>query len=575
MRYKQSIFTTLSSIVLSLMLICPGNVYAVEEGVRMPMPALGQNPTPEIVTGNEETKKMLSISYPVQSETDIEIMTQKSQLLIFDETILRAAVANPDVADILPISPTEIIVVGKVQGVTTLIVWVNGDDSYLYNISVRPDPKHLLTLLRSVAPTGSFDVYPTDTSYAVRGYVDSNETIEKVMEVAESFAPGAVNMLKVRNPKQVLLEIRVAEINRSKAERMGVDLQFIARNYALTMLTGGAVLPAFDNTDALFLPEDADAAFGSLLFPTGAPSSSTPGTTFGFRQTDGNDLKSATIEALQEAQVLKVIARPNLLAKDGEEASFLVGGEFPIVVVTNNTINIEFKEFGTRLTFKPEFLDEKTIQLSVEPEVSELDSTNGVTLSGITVPALTTRRTKTVVDLENKQSFVLAGLLFETITQVHEKIPILGDIPFLGSITKRVADTSTEKELIIMVTPHIVSPMGNFTERELYPSDEIRKTVKYIDAQNGGLELLKLNENVTDITEDIPRLLEWQTNDEGAAEKERTLKQAYEDIRDTIRPKEKAKRVKESAPEPMIEDSSFVPSAYSKSDEESYLDDLL
>jgi pilus assembly protein CpaC len=527
-----------TAICLSFVLCVGMPVYAQDSVINSalvdPDSGVSDQSTAEAASTVVEPKKDPELSFAKNMGQEINLATKQSQLLKFDQEVKRTAVANPDIADIVPINTKEVLIVAKAHGVTTLIIWTSEEDSYLYNVSVKADGKHLLQLLMAAAPNAELEVYPTDTSFAVKGFADSNLQITKLMEVAESYSPGAVNMLKIKEPKQVLLETRMAEIDRSRAERLGVDIQLITQWWAATMLTGGANALESDPTAAV---RGSFATFPQLLPVATAPTTAASGTTFDFAHITPNHWFSAAVEALQQANVLKLIARPNIMAKDGEQASFLVGGEFPVVVVTSNTINIEFKEFGTKLNFKPEFLDNETMKMTIEPEVSELDSTSGVTLTGVVVPGLITRKSKTVVDLKDGQSFVIGGLLFDSVTRVHNKIPLIGDIPYLGMITKRSFDRSSEKEVIVMVTPHVVKPLHDSTgHREVYPIKQVESMITYIDAQTGGLREVKLNENVEDIAKSTPRLLPWLNNTKGFEENPKTLKQLYRDVRDTLKP---------------------------------------
>lgn len=264
--------------------------------------------------------------------------------------------------------------------------------------------------------------------------------------------PEIINLIRVPGPQQVLLKVQVAELNRSALRQLGVS--FLLQNQSNAIgstiagpLPGGGIGGGTGG--------GMDSLLG-LLNPLQAG-----GTVFGiFDNGDANFF----INALRQNQVFKILAEPNLVAMNGQQANFLSGGEFPVLIPQPSgggagLVTVEFREFGVQLDFVPYILDEKTIRLAVAPEVSSLDFSSGVTIAGTTVPGLATRRTRTVVEIKEGQTLAISGILQITQDGTTSRIPFLGDLPYLGPLFSNNTTTSTERELIILVTPYLVESM--------------------------------------------------------------------------------------------------------------------
>src|SRR5262245_34811083 len=277
------------------------------------------------------------------------------------------------------------------------------------------------------------------------------------MAISQTQSKAVVNLLGVlqlTSAGQVLLQVRFAEVDRAAVQQLGVNI----------LSTGFANTPGAITTGQ-FSPPSVGTLQGAI--PGGVQGTNTSFTlgdllnVFIFRP----DLNLAvTIRALQQRNVLQILAEPNLLAMNGREASFLAGGEFPFPVVQTgaglNAVTITFKEFGVRLKFTPTVLTDGTIRLKVAPEVSALDFTNGLTVSGFAVPALSTRRAETEIELKDGQSFAIAGLIDNRLTDNASKIPGLGDIPIIGKLFRSRAINKSKTELLVMVTPKLVRPLA-------------------------------------------------------------------------------------------------------------------
>lgn len=299
-------------------------------------------------------------------------------------------------------------------------------------------------------------VTPTGDSVTLSGTVSSTSNLSQVMALAESYYPKkVVNLLDVGGAHQVMLEVRVAEMSRSLLRRLGVNFNAISENginLGLSLLGNLTRLPS-----------------GSPGWPTG-PLVVSDRVNALFRFTGAGATWTTFIDALKEEGLLKIMAEPTLITMSGKTANFLAGGEFPIPVPgENGTITIQYKTFGVGLNFSPVVLSSKKISMQVTPEVSELDLSNAIQSGGIFVPALTTRRVSTTVELGDGQSFAIAGLLKENVREVVSKFPLLGDIPILGALFRSSSFQKSETELIIIVTPRLVKPMD--LAKQTLPTD--------------------------------------------------------------------------------------------------------
>ena len=375
----------------------------------------------------------------MQTPQNVELVKGKSLLIETPVALKRVSLADPEIADALVISPRQLYLTGKAVGTTNLTLWAENERVFaLYDLVVSPDLSRLKEKFHEILPGEDIRVTATHDAITLFGSISSTAKLSQALEVARAFAPEkVVNLLQVAGVHQVMLEVRVAEMSRSVSKRLGF-------NFAVN--TAGAAfgvsqlnrLTTFDN----FVTE-IGAAINAL-----------------FRIQTGGVTLTSFIDALKEHGLVKILAKPTLVTLSGQEASFLAGGEFPIPVPQQeDTITIEFKTFGVALSFTPTVLSEQQISLRVAPEVSELDFANAVSISGFVVPALTTRRASTVVELADGQSFAIAGLLDESVREFVSKFPLLGDIPILGALFRSVSFQKSETELVIIVTPHLVKPL--------------------------------------------------------------------------------------------------------------------
>ena len=389
----------------------------------------------------------------------LELTIGKSRVLDLPVAIKRASLANPDVADTVVLSPTQIYLTGKASGVTNLTLWnENGKMMGVYDVVIMPDVTRLKENLHKAMPDeNNINVMATHDSITLTGTATSAGNLTRAMSIAEAYAPKKViNSMQVGGVQQVMLEVRVAEMSRELVRRLGINATAMtpqgfgmtALNQLTTMLGGnsfagvsGGITNALTNT--LNLSQQATSAVnGAFQFQT------------------GNITWSGFVDALQQENIVKVLAKPTLVALNGQEAAFLAGGEFPIPVPQAfGLVTIQFKKFGVGLVFTPNIMDRKHISLSVAPEVSELDFQNALRTQGFVVPAITTRRATTTIELSDGQSFAIGGLMRDNVREIINKYPGLGDIPILGALFRSTSFQKDETELLIIVTAHLVKPL--------------------------------------------------------------------------------------------------------------------
>lgn len=392
------------------------------------------------------------------TRSTIRIAVGGSQVLDLTRPTSRASVANPDIADTIVLSPRQLYILGKTPGVTTLMVWGKNEESPLaYEIAVEPNVTELVRLLKSLYPNdGPLQVTSAGDRIVVSGTVASAGRLSQILAIAEAYAPKRViNLLSLTGAQQVMLEVRVAEIDRSLLRRLGVNGGVAANNgreFGVSVLKNlTSIFPAGDSAAAIAPIAGAAAPFGIGLGPTISAL---------FRGGIGNTSWTAFLDALKEENLVKVLAEPTLVTINGQEASVLAGGEFPIPIPQAfGVTTVQYKSFGVQLKFRPVVLDQRRISITVTPEVSELDFAKSLTLQGFTVPSVTTRRASTTVELEEGQSFVVAGLLRDNVREIVSKFPYLGDLPVLGALFRSTKFEKNESELIILVTPRFAAPV--------------------------------------------------------------------------------------------------------------------
>lgn len=424
-----------------------------------PAPAATEVPVPVPV--------MPSVPIATQdTSNDLSVAVGKSVVLDMARPVIRIVVGYGGYAEAAAVSPTQVLVNGKTAGETTLILWDMGGGRQFFNVTVRPSTyvitDHLEAVRRElrIALRGQ-DVMVNEEGGIIflRGTVDDLLSSDRAVTIA-SIAGKVVNLLNVKVPAaqpQILLKVRFASVDRTKEKQLGINLFSTGLGNTLAAASTGEYSQPNVKTSA-----DISTITDLNLFAF------YPGINLG-----------ATVQALATKGVLQVLAEPNVLTENGKQASFLAGGEFPYPVIqsagTGNAvpITIQFRQYGIRLSFLPTITPRGTIRLQVNPEVSSLDYANAVTVAGYVEPALTVRSVKTEVELQDGQSFAIGGLLDNRDTETWDKIPFLGDIPILGKLFKSMSSTKSNTELIVIVTPEIISPV---------PEGQTIPSPKYPDA---------------------------------------------------------------------------------------------
>jgi pilus assembly protein CpaC len=394
----------------------------------------------------------------------ISLTEGTGELLQFGRDIERLAISEPKIADAVVVSTHDVMVNAKGPGQTTLVVWETGADPVRYNIRVVKDSTDLDVLrtslgasLRAALPDAGIEFAGNAEQIVLTGKVANAEQSKRAEALAALHAKKVVNMLQVADPRQILLQVKFADVDRTALSQFGFNL--VSRN-------------------GTTLGETSTQQFPGPLFPQLPANTSSTSLNltnllnlFIFRP----DINlGATIQALQAQNLAQILAEPNLIVVEGGEASFLAGGEFPFPTITATptgggiapVVTVQFKKFGVQLNFTPTLTASGAIHLKVKPEVSALDFTNAVTLDGFLIPALSSRVAETEIVLKDGESFAIAGLIDNRVTQVLNKVTILGDIPILGQLFRSHSTQKSVDELLVVVTPHFVKPVP--------PGEEVR-----------------------------------------------------------------------------------------------------
>jgi pilus assembly protein CpaC len=384
---------------------------------------------------------------------DVRLTVGKSIVIDYPADISRISTSNPDIVDASPVTGREVLVHGKSFGTVTLVVWSKLGQRNFYNITVEQNLEPLRKLLKDTFPREDIHVQSSRESLSLTGRVSTKDYADRATALAAPFAKTVVNNLQLASPaveKQILLRVKFAELDRTASTTFGINLVSTgATNTIGSVSTGQFPAPSPGGTIG-----GAAGAAASTFSITNALN------IFAFRP----DLNlAALIKALQQRNILQILAEPNLVTTSGKEASFLVGGEFPIPVLqggaNSGAVTIQFREFGVRLTFNPVVTDNNTIRLYVKPEVSSLDYSNALSFNGFTIPALSSRKMETNIELGEGQSFVIAGLIDNRLTETVSRIPGLSSLPILGNLFKSKEVDRNNTELIVVVTPEVTMPL--------------------------------------------------------------------------------------------------------------------
>jgi len=395
----------------------------------------------------------------------LHLLVGRSLVISSPNRIKRVSLADPTIAEAVVVSPTQVVINGKVPGGVSLILWDESGQSQSFEVLVDIDVLGLAQKIHEVFPAEPVQVETSKDVVMLSGRISSAEVADKILEVVKNTTPKVTSLMEIPPTpvSEISLQVRFAEVNRQAIQQLGANiLRNFGSNMPLSVTTGQFSPPGIGQTQSVSTPGG------------GGPSVTT---------TSGNDFLLSNllnvalfrpdlnlavfVQALQEKNILQILAEPNLLTESGKEASFLAGGQFPYPVIQGaggtagfTSITIQFKEYGVRLSFTPTLMPGGVIHLKVQPEVSSLDYTNAVTIQGFVLPGVATNRVDSEMNLKDGQSFVIAGLLDNRVTEQFEKIPGIGDIPILGKLFQSRSLTKTDNELLVLVTPHVVQPLA-------------------------------------------------------------------------------------------------------------------
>ena len=389
-----------------------------------------------------------SFSSSAQETTPINVLVGQSRVINFDKPIGRFSVSNPEIAEAVLVAPDQVLVNGKAFGQVNFIAWEQKGSRFLvFDVFVRTNLSLIDAQIRALFPKDDIRLSQANGSVVISGSVSDAKKGEQVDQVVQAAGFKTVNMLQspVRTMTQVQLQVRVAEVSRSRMRDLGTSYAYQSKPGVGGFIGSGGGPYTVDKVETgNILGTVAGSALN--VFVMG-------GNTFNF------------FRALQTQGAIRELAEPNLIAMDGQQASFLAGGEYPVPVVQagqggGNSVTIVFKEYGVRLNFKPTIIDEDHIRLELEPEVSTIDFANGVKFDGFLIPALKTRRAKTGVELRDGQSFALAGLLDNSETKSLSRVPWISDVPLIGNLFKSKQFQKQETELMFVITAQLVKPVN-------------------------------------------------------------------------------------------------------------------
>lgn len=391
----------------------------------------------------------------------LSITVGRGELLQFDHDISKVVIAEPKIADAIIVSPRDVMVNAKGAGQTTLLIWEADSPPARYDVRILSDTteldvlhKTLAAQLKAALPDAEIEFSGGAETIVLSGKVANADQAKRAESIASAHAKKVLNLLQTPEPRQILLQVKFASVDRTALSQFGFNL------FSRNPTTVGAT-----STQQFQPPLFSQLQFQNQELANSNVNLSNLLNLFIFRP----DLDlGATIQALQQQNLLQILAEPNLIVVEGAEASFLAGGEFPYPTITSTptgggiapVVSVQFKKFGVQLNFTPTITASGAINLKVKPEVSALDYNNAVTLQGFTIPAVSSRVAETEVMLRDGESFAIAGLIDNRVTQILNKVRGLGDIPILGNLFRSHSTQKSADELLVVVTPRFVAPLA-------------------------------------------------------------------------------------------------------------------
>jgi len=407
--------------------------------------------------------QQIKIDREVGAARDLSLEVGQNRLLVLSESIARVSVADPKVADLKVITPTQLLLTARGVGSTDLTLWNRKDEPLVLALLVARNLDALRRQLKDLFPSEKITVSAAGDLVVLSGEATDVRVPERAVEVAQLHAEKVANLIRVSGNQQVQLDVKFSEVSRNSLREMGFNFfhkdaggQFVAG--AASSATAPGVFLNIPGTGGGVLPEiypPSNAGAYSLFF-SGLPS-------FPF---------SAILSLLESNGLAKTLAEPTLVAMSWQEAKFLAGGEFPIPVASGlGAVNVMWKKFGIILSFTPTVVSDGILHLKLSTEVSDVDPTRSLTTGGVSIPGLTSRQSETTVRLSDGQSFAIAGLLSNRVRQQIDKLPILGDIPILGALFRSVQYRRDESELLVVITARLTKPVAPH-ELPRLPTDE-------------------------------------------------------------------------------------------------------
>lgn len=389
-----------------------------------------------------------------QKNETLYIVNGTSQVFRFDRPIARISISRPEICDALPLGAQEILMHARGVGKMNLIIWDKQYNTTSYNLISIIDIYQLREILMGIDPTAELKILPYNDSVAIFGTTSNFQTLGQINAAAAKIQGGIQSFVEIKNPKQILLEVRLAEVNRAATETYGIN--------TLSLITKNGTNKSY--------------GFGESFATVTDPS-------FDINFATNTQEYNVSLQWLIDKGVAKIVARPNLLAKDGQEASFFVGGEFPIPTYSQNAgdvyISVTYKDYGTKLTFTPRVINNDVINLQITTELSEIDEAHTVKISNqlSAIPGTLNRTHKTVAELKDNEMLVIGGMVTQRIGETHTKVPILGDIPMIEKFFKGTEFKRTDLDLLVIIVPHLVTPFQTPNKKE-YATPETAKKVE-------------------------------------------------------------------------------------------------
>jgi pilus assembly protein CpaC len=408
-----------------------------------------------------------------QGPAPLRVMVGKSLLINTTDKLKRVSVTDPDIADAIVVTPTQVLVHGRSPGEVSLLLWDEYERSRSFDLRVDADVSAAQEEIKRIFPDEQVAVSASRSAIVLSGHVTTEEVAKQAGLVAGGYSKNVINVLSYGpvGAQEVLLEVKFAEVDRTAVTQLGLNAFSTGTGHTIGAFTtgqfGGFQVSNGQNTTSGTTGSGSNQANINFTQPLNL---------FLFR----NDINlGVLIQALQQKNLLQILAEPNLIAVNGKEASFLAGGEFPFPIVQPGqgftAVTIQFREFGVKLKFTPVIMPNSNIHLQVVPEVSQLDFTNALTISGFTVPALSTRRAQTEFEVQDGQSFVIAGLMDNRVTDQYSKFPGLGDIPILGNLFRSKNAQKSATELVVLCTVHRISATAQPAPTPNYPAPFLDK----------------------------------------------------------------------------------------------------